>query len=219
MLNHTTAQDAVYDPFVGSGTTLLAGEKLGRSTYAMDVDPIYVEVARRRWEAFTGQTAVRRVTGRVPGTPAAERAMTRRRPTARRSPARGGQEGYEPPVTRLRRDERILDLARRALEPTPDRRRGRAHAGRGIQGPPTHLHATGGHPDAGGRGLPGQAGAAGGPPGAGSPGGARAQSGGRDHASAAQSDGGWRGGGHDGRRARHAVRRGQSDLLGSGAAG
>ena len=54
MLNHTTAQDAVYDPFVGSGTTLLAGEKLGRSTYAMDVDPIYVEVARRRWEAFTG---------------------------------------------------------------------------------------------------------------------------------------------------------------------
>ena len=37
--------------------------------------------------------------------------MTRRRPTARRTPARGGQQGYEPPVTRLRRDERILDLA------------------------------------------------------------------------------------------------------------
>ena len=66
MLNHTTAQDAVYDPFVGSGTTLLAGEALGRSTYAMDVDPIYVEVARRRWEAFTGQTAVRLAMGRAP---------------------------------------------------------------------------------------------------------------------------------------------------------
>ena len=37
--------------------------------------------------------------------------MTRRRPTARRTPARGGQQGYEPPVTRMRRDERILDLA------------------------------------------------------------------------------------------------------------
>ena len=37
--------------------------------------------------------------------------MTRRRPTARRAPARGGQQGYEPPVTRMRRDERILDLA------------------------------------------------------------------------------------------------------------
>ena len=66
ILNHTTAQDAVYDPFVGSGTTLMAGDKLGRPTYAMDVDPIYVEVARRRWEAFTGQTAVRLATGRAP---------------------------------------------------------------------------------------------------------------------------------------------------------
>ena len=66
ILNHTTAQDAVYDPFVGSGTTLMAGEKLGRTTYAMDVDPIYVEVARRRWEAFTGQTAVRLTPERAP---------------------------------------------------------------------------------------------------------------------------------------------------------
>ena len=74
ILNHTTAQDAVYDPFVGSGTTLIAGEKLGRPTYAMDVDPIYVEVARRRWDAFTGQTAVRLATGRAP---------TRRRRRAR----------------------------------------------------------------------------------------------------------------------------------------
>ena len=37
--------------------------------------------------------------------------MTRRRPTARRVPARGGQQGYEPPVTRMRRDERLLELA------------------------------------------------------------------------------------------------------------
>ena len=57
ILNHTTARDAVYDPFVGSGTTLIAGEKLGRAVYAMDVDPIYVEVARRRWEAFTSTKA------------------------------------------------------------------------------------------------------------------------------------------------------------------
>ena len=37
--------------------------------------------------------------------------MTRRRSTARRAPARGGQQGYEPPVTRMRRDERLLELA------------------------------------------------------------------------------------------------------------
>ena len=66
ILNHTTAHDAIYDPFVGSGTTLIAGEKLGRAVYAMDVDPIYVEVARRRWEAFTGETAVRSATDRAP---------------------------------------------------------------------------------------------------------------------------------------------------------
>ena len=44
----------------------------------MDVDPIYVEVARRRWEAFTGQTAVHLTPGRAPGPPAGEGAMTRR---------------------------------------------------------------------------------------------------------------------------------------------
>ena len=64
ILNHTTAEDAVYDPFVGSGTTLIAGEKLGRSVYAMDVDPIYAAVALRRWEAFTGRTAKRVARGR-----------------------------------------------------------------------------------------------------------------------------------------------------------
>ena len=89
----------------------MAGDKLGRPTYAMDVDPIYVEVARRRWEAFTGQTAVRLTPERAPTRRRAARAMTRRRPTARRTPARGGQQGYEPPVTRMRRDERILELA------------------------------------------------------------------------------------------------------------
>ena len=97
ILNHTTAQDAVYNPFVGSGTTLMAGEALGRPTYAMDVDPIYVEVARRRWEAFTGQTAVRLATGRAPARRRAERAMTRRRPTARRPPRARRPAGLRTP--------------------------------------------------------------------------------------------------------------------------
>lgn len=60
ILNHTTPNDAVYDPFVGSGTTLVAGEKLGRPVFAMDLDPVYVDVAIQRWEAFTGQRAVKR---------------------------------------------------------------------------------------------------------------------------------------------------------------
>ncbi len=48
----------VYDPFVGSGTTIIAAERQGRACYAMEIEPRYVDMARKRWEAYTGQTAV-----------------------------------------------------------------------------------------------------------------------------------------------------------------
>ena len=44
--------------FLGSGTQLIAAEKLGRVCYAMEREPEYVDVAIHRWEAFTGETAV-----------------------------------------------------------------------------------------------------------------------------------------------------------------
>jgi DNA modification methylase len=47
----------VYEPFSGSGTTIIAAEMLGRRCYAMEIDPRYVAVSLRRWEAFTGRTA------------------------------------------------------------------------------------------------------------------------------------------------------------------
>lgn len=47
----------VYEPFAGSGTTIIAAEKLGRKCYAMEIDPIYVDVAIKRWEDFTGKKA------------------------------------------------------------------------------------------------------------------------------------------------------------------
>lgn len=56
MWNH--AAD-VYDPFVGSGTALIAAERTRRTCYAMDIDPRYVDVAVRRWEDYTGQEAER----------------------------------------------------------------------------------------------------------------------------------------------------------------
>jgi len=59
LINHTAPGEAVYDPFLGSGTTLIAAEKLGRVCYALDLDPRYVQVAVERWEAFTGRQAVR----------------------------------------------------------------------------------------------------------------------------------------------------------------
>jgi site-specific DNA-methyltransferase (adenine-specific) len=60
MLANSTAQSqAVYEPFSGSGTTIIAAEQLGRRCYAMEIDPRYVQVAIERWQAFTGKEAQR----------------------------------------------------------------------------------------------------------------------------------------------------------------
>ena len=50
----------VYDPFVGSGTTVIAGEQEGRIVYAIEIEPAYVDVTVTRWEDFTGQKATRK---------------------------------------------------------------------------------------------------------------------------------------------------------------
>jgi DNA modification methylase len=50
----------VYEPFCGSGSTIIAAEVLDRRCYAIELDPLYVDVAVQRWEAFTGRKAERR---------------------------------------------------------------------------------------------------------------------------------------------------------------
>jgi DNA modification methylase len=55
--NHLEAGEAVYDAFLGSGTTLIAAEALGRRCLGMEIDPRYVQIAIERWQAFTGLTA------------------------------------------------------------------------------------------------------------------------------------------------------------------
>jgi DNA modification methylase len=57
--NHLKAGEALYEPFCGSGTALVAAERTGTRCYAMEIDPIYLEVALRRWERFAGQAAER----------------------------------------------------------------------------------------------------------------------------------------------------------------
>lgn len=47
----------VFDPFCGSGTTIIAAEKLQRSCFGMEIDPYYVDVIVARWEKYTGQKA------------------------------------------------------------------------------------------------------------------------------------------------------------------
>jgi DNA modification methylase len=49
----------VYEPFCGSGSTIIAAELLDRRCYAIELDPLYVDVAVQRWEAFTGRKAER----------------------------------------------------------------------------------------------------------------------------------------------------------------
>lgn len=50
--------DIVLDPFVGSGTTIIAAERTGRVCYGIELDPMYVDTAVRRWQRFTGMRAV-----------------------------------------------------------------------------------------------------------------------------------------------------------------
>jgi hypothetical protein len=57
MQNNSNHGQAVYDPFLGSGTTLIAAETTGRVCLGMELEPHYVDVAVRRWQAFTGMKA------------------------------------------------------------------------------------------------------------------------------------------------------------------
>lgn len=52
-----TTRKSVFDPFLGSGTTLIAAEQLGRSCYGMELSPAYCDVIVRRWENLTGEKA------------------------------------------------------------------------------------------------------------------------------------------------------------------
>jgi len=57
MQNHS---GDVYDPFVGSGTTLIAAEQIGRICYGMEIEPLYVDVCVQRWVNFTKRTRIKR---------------------------------------------------------------------------------------------------------------------------------------------------------------
>jgi DNA modification methylase len=58
ILNNSSPGQAVYEPFMGSGTTLIAAETTGRVCYGIELNPAYVDVAVERWQAFTGKQAV-----------------------------------------------------------------------------------------------------------------------------------------------------------------
>lgn len=63
--NNSKAGDAVYEPFSGSGTTIIAAEMTGRRVFACELNPAYVDVAVTRWQAFTGEAATLEGDGRT----------------------------------------------------------------------------------------------------------------------------------------------------------
>ena len=64
------------DPFCGSGTILIAAERTGRKARALEIDPAYVDVAVRRWQAYTGKVAVLAGSGKTFETVAEQRSAT-----------------------------------------------------------------------------------------------------------------------------------------------
>lgn len=62
--NNSSPGQAVYEPFSGSGTTIIAAEMAGRSCHAVELNPAYVDVAVKRWQDFTGQAATLEGDGR-----------------------------------------------------------------------------------------------------------------------------------------------------------
>jgi DNA modification methylase len=64
LLNHTERAGLVYDPFLGSGSTLIAAEASGRICYGLELSPAYVDVIVKRWQKLTGGKAVLEDDGR-----------------------------------------------------------------------------------------------------------------------------------------------------------
>jgi DNA modification methylase len=61
--NNSRAGQAIYDPFLGSGTSLIAAEMTGRVCYGVELNPAYVDVVVRRWQGFTGRAAMHQASG------------------------------------------------------------------------------------------------------------------------------------------------------------
>ena len=86
LLDTTRRGDVVIDPFLGSGTTLIAAEKIGRLCFGLELDPIYVDLNIRRWQAWSGEKAIHAITGELFD----DRAAVATRPSAPIDPCEHG---------------------------------------------------------------------------------------------------------------------------------
>jgi DNA modification methylase len=77
IMNHTKSGELVYDPFLGSGTTLAAAEVTQRVCYGAELDPRYADVIVLRWQSLTGKQATLDGEGRTFNDIAIERGRNR----------------------------------------------------------------------------------------------------------------------------------------------
>jgi DNA modification methylase len=63
IVNNSRPGQAVYDPFLGSGTSVIAAEMNGRACLGLELNPCYVDVVVRRWQLFTGRAARHQASG------------------------------------------------------------------------------------------------------------------------------------------------------------
>ncbi|MCX6632302.1 MAG: site-specific DNA-methyltransferase [Candidatus Solibacter sp.] len=63
--NNSKSRDTILDPFGGSGTTIIACQKMGRQARVIELDPVYCDVTIRRWQAFSGAVARHQESGRA----------------------------------------------------------------------------------------------------------------------------------------------------------
>ncbi len=114
ILDCTTRGDLVLDPFLGSGTTIIAAEKVGRRCFGIDCDPTYVDVAIRRWRAYTKCDAVLEGDGRTFDEIEAERlAAAESNSDDERTAAEKTCHGAEPSRARPRASPRLSSEERR----------------------------------------------------------------------------------------------------------
>jgi DNA modification methylase len=63
IVNNSQLGEAIYDPFLGPGSSVIAAEMTGRVCYGIELNPVFVDVAVRRWQQFTGRAARHQTSG------------------------------------------------------------------------------------------------------------------------------------------------------------
>jgi hypothetical protein len=95
MLNNSSPGQAIYEPFLGSGTTLIAAQSCGRVCFGIEIDPLFVDLAIRRWQSFAGEKARRASDGWISTCSLQKFRRSRKRRDPRASPKANEDEGID----------------------------------------------------------------------------------------------------------------------------